>query len=161
MKKILLSAAFAIASLVVMAQDNNRPAAIPGQLYGDKITEKGAIDIAKLPEMVAKDEDKKVQVKIKAKVLEVCSKKGCWVNLYVNDSTKVFVKMKDYGFFVPDDMVGQTVILEGEAFEKVTSVNELKHYAEDAKKSQEEIDKITEPEKSIRFLASGILVPKK
>jgi hypothetical protein len=151
MKKILLSAAFAIASLVVMAQDNNRPAAIPGQLYGDKITEKGAIDIAKLPEMVAKDEDKKVQVK----------KKGCWVNLYVNDSTKVFVKMKDYGFFVPDDMVGQTVILEGEAFEKVTSVNELKHYAEDAKKSQEEIDKITEPEKSIRFLASGILVPKK
>lgn len=161
MKKLIISAVLSVSCLTVIAQENNRPSAVPGQTYGAKVSEKGAIDISKLPEMVEKDEDKKVQVKIKAKVVEVCAKKGCWVNLYVNDSTTVFVKMKDYAFFVPDDMVGKTVVLEGEAFEKVTSVNELKHYAEDAKKPQEEIDKITEPQKSIRFLASGIVVPKK
>ena len=39
-----------------------------------------------------------------------------------------------------------------------TSVEELKHYAEDAKKSQDEIDAITEPKTEIRFMASGMVV---
>ena len=41
---------------------------------------------------------------------------------------------------------------------KQTSVEELKHYAEDAKKPQSEIDKITKPVTEIRLLASGIRV---
>ena len=41
---------------------------------------------------------------------------------------------------------------------KEVSVDELKHYAEDAKKSQEEIDAIKEPKKELRFTASGIKV---
>ncbi|MBL7933016.1 MAG: DUF4920 domain-containing protein, partial [Bacteroidia bacterium] len=65
---------------------------------------------------------------------------------------------KDYGFFVPVDMVGKTVVLEGKAYNKTTSVTELKHYAEDAKKSQKEIDAITEPKNEIRFMADGIVV---
>jgi hypothetical protein len=159
MKKIILIASLLGGSLLLNAQD--RPSAVPGQTYGEKITEKGAKDIAKLPEMIAKSKDGKVNTKIKAKVVDVCSKKGCWLNLELNENETVFVKMKDYAFFLPEDVVGKTIILEGEAFEKVTSVNELKHYAEDAGKSQEEIDKITQPEKSIRFMASGIVVPKK
>ncbi|OJU76503.1 MAG: hypothetical protein BGO09_16410 [Bacteroidetes bacterium 47-18] len=159
MKTLLLSLAFVAGTLTLHAQD--RPSAVPGQTYGEKITEKGAIDIKELPKLIAKSENGKVQTKIRAKVLEVCSKKGCWLNLELDDKQTVFVKMKDYAFFLPDDAVGKTLILEGEAFEKVTSVNELKHYAEDAGKSQEEIDQITEPQKSIRFMASGIVVPKK
>ncbi|MEG0797106.1 MAG: DUF4920 domain-containing protein, partial [Odoribacter sp.] len=46
------------------------------------------------------------------------------------------------------------VVLTGEAKMKTTSVDELKHYAEDAKKPQAEIDAITKPEKEIRFTAS-------
>ncbi len=159
MKKILIIASTLFLSLPLLAQD--RPSAIPGQTYGEKISEKGAIDIEKLPSLIKKSKDGKVQTKIKAKVVDVCAKKGCWLNLELNENETVFVKMKDYAFFLPDDAVGKTIILEGEAFEKVTSVNELKHYAEDAGKSQEEIAKITQPEKSIRFMASGIIVPKK
>lgn len=158
MKKLFIIAGLLLGSLAVSAQD--RPSSVPGQTYGAKIEEKGAININKLPKMIAKSESGKVQTKIKAKVLDVCTKKGCWVNLELNDSQKVFVKMKDYAFFLPEDVVGKTIVLEGEAFEKVTSVNELRHYAEDAGKSQEEINKITEPEKSIRFMASGIVIPK-
>ena len=162
MKKLVCTMAFVIvAASMVLAQTSERPSSVPGQTYGAVIKEKGAIDIVKVKEIVEKSEDGKAIVKIKAKVVDVCPKKGCWMNLQVDDSTTIFVKMKDYAFFVPDDMVGKTVVLEGEAFEKVTSVNELKHYAEDAGKSQEEIDAIVAPEKSIRFLASGIVVPKK
>ena len=159
MKKILLISTLVLGAFVAQAQD--RPSAVPGQTYGEAITEKGAIAISKLPGLIEKSDNGKVQTKIKAKVLDVCTKKGCWINLELNKDEKVFVKMKDYAFFLPEDVVGKTIILEGEAFEKVTSVNELRHYAEDAGKSTEEINKITEPEKSIRFMASGIVVPKK
>lgn len=159
MKKLLFIAALAIAATNIQAQD--RPSAVPGQTYGEKITEKGAVDIKKLPKLIEKSENGKVQTKIKAKVVDVCTKKGCWINLELDNNETVFVKMKDYAFFLPEDVVGKTIVLEGEAFEKVTSVNELRHYAEDAGKSKEEVEKITEPEKQIRFMASGIVVPKK
>ena len=48
--------------------------------------------------------------------------------------------MYDYGFFVPMDLVGKTVVLDGKSFIKTTSVEDQKHYAEDAKKPQAEID---------------------
>ncbi|MFT4061583.1 MAG: DUF4920 domain-containing protein [Edaphocola sp.] len=158
-KTITLAILAATASFAAHAQDESRKPAVPGQTYGEKISADGAADIATLPALLDKQE--KVHTKIAAKVVDVCPKKGCWMNLYVNDSTTVFVKMKDYAFFVPMDMVGKTVVLEGEAFTKVTSVNELRHYAEDAKKPQAEIDAITEPKKSIRFMADGIVVPAK
>ena len=66
--------------------------------------------------------------------------------------------MKDYGFFLPVSAVGKTVVIDGEIKLKTTSVAELKHYAEDAKKSKEEIDAITQPQKEVRVMAKGIVV---
>ena len=66
--------------------------------------------------------------------------------------------MKDYGFFLPTAAIGKTVVIDGVVKMKTTSVAELKHYAEDAKKSKEEIDAITKPEKEINVLAKGIVV---
>ena len=159
MRTVFTTLVFIAFAWVSNAQD--RPSAVPGQTYGEVINEKGAVDVQKLPKLIAKSKDGKVQTKIKGKVVDVCSKKGCWITLELEGDETVFVKMKDYAFFLPDDAKGKTVVLEGEGFENTTSVNELKHYAEDAGKSQEEIDNITEPEKSIRFMASGIVVSKK
>ena len=130
--------------------------ATPGTVYGAKIDDKNSVAASELTAML-KTKDT-VTVKVKAKVLEVCSKKGCWMTFKVNDTEDAFVKMKDYGFFVPMDLVGKTVVLEGHAFTKTTSVAELKHYAEDAKKSQKEIDAITAPKSEVRFMADGIVV---
>jgi len=66
--------------------------------------------------------------------------------------------MKDYAFFVPVALKGKNVVLEGTAEKEITSVDELKHYAKDAKKSKNEIDAITVPKEEIRFLAKGIKV---
>lgn len=68
------------------------------------------------------------------------------------------VSFKDYDFFVPKDIEGKTVVFEGKAFSRVTPVKELKHYAEDAGKSKEEVAKITEPEKALVFVADGVIV---
>lgn len=130
--------------------------AVKGSVYGAKTDENNAIEASQLPSIL-KSRDT-AAVKVKAKVLDVCSKKGCWLTFKVNDSTEAFVKMKDYGFFVPLDLIGKTAVLEGKSYIKTTSVEELKHYAEDAKKPKKEIDAITAPKSEIRFMAQGIVV---
>ncbi len=104
-----------------------------------------------------------VNVIMKAKVSEVCQAKGCWMNL-VDPATasdeKLMVKFKDYAFFVPKDISGREVMVEGKAYKEVTSVEELRHYAEDAGKSSEEIAKITEPVSEKKFMASGVVLLK-
>src|SRR5690606_19331705 len=102
----------------------------------------------------------KIETKVMAEVTAVCPKKGCWVRLAVNDSTTAFVKMKHYAYFVPMALKGKTIVLEGTAEMKTTSVAELQHYAEDAGRPQAEIDAITKPEREIRLIASGIKVVK-
>jgi ABC-type transporter Mla MlaB component len=66
--------------------------------------------------------------------------------------------MKGYAFFVPQDIIGKTVVVEGVSYVKTTTVSELKHFAEDAKKSKKEIEAITQPQKQLRVMADGILV---
>jgi hypothetical protein len=139
------------------AQPPNVPANV-GTTFGAATTADQAFEVSTLPE-VLKDKEQ-ANVKIIAKVLDVCPKKGCWMSLEMPDKTTVFVKMKDYAFFVPLEMIGKTVVIDGEAKKIETSVAELKHYAEDAKKSKEEIEAITEPKKEIRLTANGILVVK-
>lgn len=157
MKKIVLSIAITLCSYMIQAQAPEGKA-LPGDTYGAKITEEGAISIVRVPVML-KEKDS-LKVKVRATVVSSCSKKGCWMNLQIDDKTTAFVKMKDYEFFVPTAITGKTVILEGVAFTETTSVAELKHYAEDAKKSKAEIDAIKEPKTQVRFLADGILVVK-
>ena len=155
MKKLFLSAVVVLVVFITHAQP---PAgdAKPGEWYGEKITADGAVDIAGIPAKLEKTET--IDTKIRAKILEVCPKKGCWLKLRVNDSTTAMVKMKDYGFFLPVAAKGKTVVIDGEVKMKTTSVAELKHYAEDAKKSKEEIAAITIPEKEIRVTAKGIVI---
>lgn len=156
MNKIILLFVLIAAAVTASAQPPKGPAK-PNTTYGAGATAAGAVDAAKLPALLNNDTGK-LAVKIKAKVLDVCPKKGCWMKLQVNDSTTAFVKMKDYGFFVPLDMKGKTIVLDGLAYQHVTSVKELQHYAEDAHKPQAEIDAITQPKKEIRYTASGVLV---
>lgn len=129
-----------------------------GDTFGEKINAKGITSLTQ----VSKDLSKKdsVQTKISGKVVASCPKKGCWMEVELEDKSKMFVKFKDYAFFVPMDIVGKSIVLDGIAFNKTTSVAELQHYAKDAKKSQAEIDAIKEPQKQLRFLADGVLVIK-
>ena len=113
------------------------------------------------PDQVIKSLKKKNEIErvtIKGKVTAVCPKKGCWVTLENTQNVEVFVKMKDYAFFLPQNIAGKTILLDAKVTKQETSVKELRHYAEDAGKSKEEIAKITKPKVEIRVLANGIKV---
>jgi hypothetical protein len=98
-----------------------------------------------------------VLTKMSAKIIEVCSNKGCWMTLDMDGENEVMVKFKDYGFFMPLDAKGD-VVINGKAFITATPVDELRHYAEDAGKSAEEIEAITEAKLEYRFEADGVLL---
>ncbi|WP_179352672.1 DUF4920 domain-containing protein [Winogradskyella vidalii] len=98
-----------------------------------------------------------INSKVKGKIIEVCSKKGCWMTLDMGDDKQVMVKFKDYGFFMPLNAEGE-VVMNGKAYVSETSVDELKHYAADAGKSEEEIAAITDPKFEYGFLADGVLL---
>jgi hypothetical protein len=96
----------------VQAQPPKTPAT-PGTTFGAVITAENATTVAELPTLLGDKE--MADVKIEGKVLDVCSKKGCWMSLEMPDKSTVLVKFKDYGFFVPLEMIGKTVVLEGQA----------------------------------------------
>ena len=98
-----------------------------------------------------------IDAKMKGTIVDVCSKKGCWMKLDMGNEQQVMVKFKDYGFFMPLNAEGE-VVVNGKAFVTETSVDELRHYAEDAGKSEEEIAAITEPKFEYQFVADGVLL---
>lgn len=135
------------------------PEAVNYQSFGEEITDQDVVSDANLLAMyeTMKPGDTSV-VKFTATVNSVCQKKGCWMRLYLGEK-ETFVKFKDYGFFMPKDIAGQEVIVEGMAFVEETSIEDLKHFALDGGKSQEEIDAITEPEITYSFISNGVLLP--
>jgi len=134
--------------------------ALVGDYYGEDVSDalvNKAISVGEL-EKNLKAVSKIENVTVKGEVIDVCPKRGCWVSVKTEDEASFFVKMKDYAFFVPTALKDKNVVLEGSVERKITSVDELKHYAKDAKKSKKEVDAIKAPKEEIRFLASGIKV---
>ena len=129
------------------------------ETFGETITADGAISLAELPAKLAEADS--VEVKLIGKVSSVCQVKGCWMEMESHDDSEaesIFVRFKDYGFFMPLDLGGSEVVIRGKAFRSVTTVDELKHYAEDEGLPQEEIDAITEPKEELKFEADGVIV---
>lgn len=147
------------AVLVLASCNNSKPEEKKesGLLYfGDSITTDGATEATQLISLLeAKDS---IPVKLSGKITNVCQKKGCWMKMDLGNNQSLRVTFKDYAFFVPKDAGGKEVIVEGYAFNDTISVEELKHYAEDAGSTKEEIEKITEPEVEFSFEANGVIL---
>jgi len=125
--------------------------------FGVKIEADGAIALedATLP---SSDTDT-LDIKLKGVVHEVCQAKGCWMTFEsISNEASVFVRFKDYGFFVPKDAGGKQAIVQGKLFSTITSVDELRHYAADKGQTAEEIAAITEPAHELRMTADGVII---
>lgn len=127
--------------------------------FGEKFEPKNVISYDQLFEQMNSQDS--VVTQVEGIVESVCLVKGCWVNLVSSknsDLEGMFVQFKDYGFFMPLDCAGKKVVLNGKSYREVTSVYELRHYAEDEGKSKEEIEKITEPIVELKFMADGVIL---
>lgn len=125
-------------------------------VYGDSVANDNVIELEAV-QTDMRDESKK-DMKIKGVVYEVCQEKGCWMIMKLNNGEEMRVTFKDYKIFVPKDLAGKQVILDGFAYKDTASVKELQHFAKDAGKSDAEISKIKKPKPQLAFEAKGLVV---
>lgn len=127
-----------------------------GKHFGTAITSEGAIQVEDLAAKMNSVDS--LDLKLAGVVNEVCQKKGCWMTLKNASGEEVRVTFKDYAFFMPKDISGKKVVLDGYAYTELTSVETLRHLAEDGGKSKEEIAKITAPKKELSYEAKGVVI---
>jgi len=151
MKKIILSLGFCLIATFTFAQSEYK-----GQKFGEAVTPGDVKPAAKME--AAMGSKTTTDMKIEGKVVDVCKKKGCWMTLEMANGEPMRVTFKDYAFFMPMDIVGKQVVLDGVAKKQTISAETLRHYAEDAKKSPEEVAKITDPKKELAFEAKGVVI---
>lgn len=150
---LLLSAA----TLTAFAQAPETTAPVEYASYGDAITVDNAISMAEFEKATAGADS--LSVKVRTEIQQSCAKKGCWMDVKLADGSSMMVRFRDYAFFVPTSgLEGKEVVMQGRAKKDVTSVAMLRHYAEDAGKSKEEIAAITEPKTAWTFEADGVLI---
>ncbi|MCH8556732.1 MAG: DUF4920 domain-containing protein [Balneolia bacterium] len=164
MNRLLLSALFLtlVFTLAACSSETEGPAPAPDaetaelSHFGESFTPADYIYVVDMLPLVTEEESAPMQVR--GEIVEVCQSKGCWLTLASESDIMVRVTFKDYEFFVPKDIAGREVILEGIAWLDEVSVAHQQHYAEDAGESEEEIEAITEPSMSYYFEATGVIL---
>lgn len=118
--------------------------------YGEKISQEGTMETIDFLAQVSEEES---TYKVKGVIEEVCQMKGCWMTLKNEKGANIRITFKDYGFFVPKDISGREVIIEGTAMKEVLEEDIAKHYAEDGGKEYDDSMR-----NAISFEAKGVLV---
>lgn len=154
MKKIILFAVIGFLATSLQAQPPKIDAK-SGMKFGKEFNPAEAVAADKLSTIVVTD--KPTGLMVKGKVTEVCKAEGCWIKIQTEEGP-VLVKMKDHAFVVPLSLAGMNVIIKGTGKIQETSVERLRHYAEDAGKSKEEIEAIKDPKREIVLQAEGLIV---
>lgn len=147
----------ALATTTILAAQPPKVPANKGDKFGEPVTAENAITVDQLISKLQASETKSMPVKLTGTVTEVCQMEGCWIKVK-SPNGNMMVKMKDHKFTVPVILNGKNIVIDGTAEEKLTTVEQLRHFAEDAGKSKAEIAQIREPKKEVVVQAKGILV---
>lgn len=121
--------------------------------FGDSINTKSAVATE---DMIANASINPMPVKIQGVVAQVCQAKGCWMTIVGPNNETIRVTFKDYGFFVPTDISGKEVIVEGIVTSKELELDVAQHYAEDANIPFD----ATKSYHEFSLVANGVLVSK-
>ena len=91
---------------------------------------------------------------LETKISKVCQKKGCFFIAQQNEHV-LRVSFKDYGFFIPTDSSGKTVLLSGELIEKEVSEKQAEHFKSDLKTDSKAI----KPGIVYEIVATSVQIP--
>jgi hypothetical protein len=121
--------------------------------WGSKIVLKDALTLTEAIKNFKTIGNKEILVE--GAVQKVCEEKGCWMGIG-DGNLKVRVTFKNYGFFVPTDLVGKKAMIQGVLEHTTMSVADARHYAKDSGAGANEVAAITKPVEEFRLVASGV-----
>ena len=125
----------------------------PGDDFGAGITLDAAQTLSRvMAEPTRHTED---PVLVRARISDVCQRKGCWTILREEDTT-IRVRFADYGFFLPKDVSGREALVEGRVTIRTMSEREARHFAEETAGGRPE--EIHGPQREVGFVATGVRI---
>jgi len=92
---------------------------------------------------------------VETRIAKVCQKKGCFF-IAQQDQHVLRVSFRDYGFFIPTDSSGKTVILAGELVQKEISPEQAAHFKADLKSETD----MVKPGVVYEIVAVSVKIPK-
>jgi len=95
-----------------------------------------------------------------APLVGVCQSAGCWVKVQPSNGDMIRVRFKDHFLIPPVTEINSVAYFHGRAYYDTISVELQKHFLEDAKAPQADIDRITAPKIELNFEADGVWVKK-
>ena len=138
------------ASSALFGADGPLPA---GDDFGDGIT---LAAMRPLSEVMAEPERyTDAPILVRARISDVCQRKGCWTILREGEST-VRVRFMNYGFFLPKEISGREALVEGVVTIRTMSEREARHFAAETRGGKP--DEIHGPQREIGFVATGVRV---
>ncbi len=156
MKKLFLFLSVISIACLVQAKSESSQKTANDKVFGEK-TDKN-VKLVHLSQ--AMDDYKNYEGKtiaLEATPEKVCEKKGCWMVLK-DDKKYVRTFFKDYGFFVPKEILGKKVRVQGELKKKYVSAPTLRHFLMDEGKKMEEVKKVKTGRTMFQFVATGVEV---
>ena len=130
---LLLAAAFVSSALAGEAQviRLSEPVEVTDtyEVFGSSPSQAGMK--VSLDDLVADSEQYQgKEVLLETRIAKVCQKKGCFF-IAQSGADSVRITFEDYGFFIPTDSGGKTVMLAGVFSRKPVSAEQAAHVAED------------------------------
>src|SRR5688500_3395498 len=108
-----------------------KPAISTSSTYGEAFDPAGAIPVAALTDLMKENDS--LSVKLTGKIVQTCTKAGCWMDVETVPGETMTVFMLDHNFGVPlEGCNGLTTTVNGYAYYDTLSVEFQKHLAEDA-----------------------------
>lgn len=126
--------------------------------YG--FSEVDSLNAIDLNDMLQQLEQNPEQVKFTfmAPIEEVCQTAGCWATVKKENGELLRVRFKNHFLIPKKTRVGSIAYFTGEAYWDTISVELQRHFAEDSKMNESQINKITEPKFELSFEAEGVLI---
>lgn len=124
--------------------------------FGETITLSNSISIEYAISHL--DELKNQEILISGTVHKVCENKGCWMVLQDEAANSIRVTFSNYAFFMPRNIIGKSVQVQGMLHEEHMNISEARHFAKDAGQSDNEIQRIQQKTKEYRFVATAVKI---
>jgi hypothetical protein len=129
-----------------------------GKQYGPvKVDTSLSVNVPAIVEVMSQKSER-TEFTFSAPLVEICQAAGCWVTVNNGKGDAFRVRFKDHFTIPVKTKPGTVAYFHGFAYWDEISVEMQKHFAEDAGRSKEEIDKIIHPRKEFCFEADGIVL---
>jgi hypothetical protein len=154
MMKLILNIAFCVMSVAAFSAcvSKKAPEGSDWYQYGARFPDRyGALPVSQV-------KGGEQNVVVEGTIGEVCKSMGCWLTLRDSSAHELWVQTRDHQFFVPRNAAGRVARVHGRAERAEVSVDQLKHFAMDAGRSQQVIDAITQPITRVTFYADSVII---